>query len=113
MDIRCIFILVILVGILGCADVKTPTAQYALTHPLSTKTMAVLGTSKGDVIEDWGEPDQVIEMGVDDMGLEKEAWIYNAWFPNTPIDYRHLSRKKKIYFIGDHVTGFEDIEDTE
>lgn len=96
----------------GCADVGTPTVQYALTHPLSTKTMVTPGTSKGEVIEKWGEPSEIIEMGYDDRGLKKEAWIYEPWFPHAPLDYRHFSRKKRIYFIGDYVTGYEDIEDT-
>jgi hypothetical protein len=95
----------------GCTDVKTPTAQYALTHPLSTKTMVVAGTSKDEVLEKWGEPSEIIDMGFDDAGLKKEAWIYEAWFRHAPLDYRHFSRKKKIYFIGDYVTGYEDIED--
>ncbi len=69
--------------------------------------------SKNEVIEKWGQPDRIIEEGFDDMGLKKEAWVYDAWFPNTPIDYRHLSRRKKILFIGDYVIGLEDIEDKE
>lgn len=95
----------------GCADVKTPTAHYALTHPLGTKTMVSNGTSKDEVIEKWGEPSEEIDMGFDEMGLKKEAWIYEAWFPKAPLDYRHFSRKKRIYFIGDYVTGYEDMED--
>lgn len=106
-----LFLVLVIFLILGCADVKTPTAQYALTHPLSTKTMVVSGTSKEEVIEKWGEPNDVIEIGFDDTGLKKEAWIYEAWFPNMPLDHRHFSRRKKIYFIGDYATGYEDIED--
>ena len=111
MKIKLLSILAFFV-ILGCADVKTPTARYALTHPLSTKTMVSQGTDKDEVIEKWGQPSEIIYIGYDDMGLEKEAWIYEAWLPNTPLDYRHFSRRKKIYFTGDYVTGFEDIEDT-
>lgn len=95
----------------GCADVKTPTAHYALTHPLSTKTMVRSGTSKDEVIEKWGEPSEIIDMGYDDMDIKKEAWIYNAWFPRAPLDYRHFSRKKKIFFTGNYVTGYEDVKD--
>jgi len=95
----------------GCADVKTPSAHYALTHPLSTKTMVVPGTSKEEVIEKWGEPNEIVDVGVDDMGLKKEAWIYEAWFPGVPLDHKHFSRRKKIYFVGDHVIYYEDIED--
>jgi hypothetical protein len=94
----------------GCADIKIPGAHYAMTHPLSTKTMVSLGTSKDEVIEKWGEPNEVKNIGYDDMGLKKEAWIYNAWFHNTPLDFRHFSRKKCIYFTGSYVTGFEDID---
>lgn len=94
----------------GCTDVKVPTANYALTHPLSTKTMVSCGTTKTEVIEEWGEPFEKIDMGYDDTGLKKEAWIYEAWFPGTPLDYRHFSRKKKIYFTDNYVTGYEDIE---
>lgn len=108
-----LFLLLIIFAVSGCAEIQTPTPQYALTHPLGTKTMVTQGTPKGEVIEKWGEPDKIIEMGEDDMGIKKEAWIYEAWFQNAPLDYRHFSRKKKIYFTGDYVTGFEDIEDEE
>lgn len=94
----------------GCADIKAPTAHYAFTHPLSTKTMVINGTSKDEVIEKWGQPSDRKKLGYDDMGLEKEAWIYDAWFPHAPLDFRHFSRKKCIYFTGNYVTGFEDIE---
>jgi len=97
----------------ACADIKVPTAHYAITHPLSTRTMVVQGTSKPEVIEKWGEPSEIQELGYDDMGLKKEAWIYNAWFHNAPLDFRHFSRKKCIYFTGNYVTGFEDIDNAE
>ncbi|MFC1620983.1 hypothetical protein ACFL2G_01645 [Candidatus Omnitrophota bacterium] len=106
-----LFVILFAVVLSGCADVKTPTAQYALTHPLSTKTMVLSGTSKEEVIEKWGEPSDTIDMGFDDTGLKREAWVYEAWFPNVPIDHRHFSRRKKIYFVGNHVTSYEDIEE--
>ena len=108
-----IFLIMSILYLSGCADVKIPTAGYALTHPLSTESMVVPGTSKGEIIEKWGEPSDVIEAGFDDMGIKKEEWIYDAWFPNTPLDYRHFSRKKKIFFTGDYATGYEDIEEDE
>lgn len=103
--------LLIAVAVSGCTDIKTPTAHYAITHPLSTKTMVTPGTSKDEVREKWGDPSEIKEVGFDDMGLKKEAWIYNAWFPHTPLDFRHFSRKKCIYFTGSYVTGFEDIDE--
>lgn len=109
-------IFLIIAGVLflcGCADVKTPTAHYALRHPLSTKTMVVAGTSKEEVIEKWGEPSEIIDAGRDDMGIKKEEWTYNAWFPKIPFDHRQFSRSKKIYFTGDYVTGYIDIANRE
>lgn len=106
-------IILMVIGLMllsGCTDVKTPSAHYALTHPLSTKTMVVLGTSKEEVIEKWGEPNEIVDVGVDDTGLKKETWIYEAWFPGVPLDHKHFSRRKKIYFVGDYVTGYKDIE---
>lgn len=94
----------------GCADIKVPTTYYAVTHPLSTKTMVSQGSTKEEVIEEWGKPNEIKNIGYDDMGLKKEAWIYNAWFHNAPLDFRHFSRRKCIYFTGDCVTGFKDIE---
>ncbi|MBU1061575.1 MAG: hypothetical protein KJ957_03495 [Candidatus Omnitrophica bacterium] len=110
-SLKIFLVVIFILSLQACADVKVPTAEYALTHPLSTKTMVVPGTSKGEVLEKWGEPSDIIDEGYDDRGIKKEAWIYEAWFPNTPIDFRHLSRRKKIYFTGDFVTGHEDIED--
>lgn len=106
-----LFVLVVIFSIYGCADMIAPTAHYAVTHPLSTKTMVVQGTTKDEVREKWGEPSYVEELGFDDMGLKKESWTYNAWFPKTPLDYRHFSRRKCIYFTGNYVTGFKDIGD--
>ena len=108
-----LFLIVVLfaaVAIVGCADVKTPTAGYVLTHPLGTKTMVVSGTAKDEVLEKWGEPDQIIETGYDEQGLKKETWVYNAWMPYTPVDFRHLSEGKKIFFVGGYVTGYKDTE---
>lgn len=108
---KTILLMIAILCLSGCADIKTPTAQYALAHPLTTMSMVTAGTSKDEVLEKWGEPNEIIEMGYDDRGLKKEAWIYEPWFPHAPLDYRHFSRRKKIYFIGDYVTGYEDIED--
>lgn len=106
-----LFFMFIVFFMYGCADVKTPSAHYVLTHPLGTKSMVVPGTIKAEVIERWGDPDDIIDAGYDDMGIKKEEWVYEAWFPGTPLDYRHFSRRKKIYFTGDYVTSYEDIED--
>ncbi len=110
MTIRLLLILCIFV-LYGCSDIKMPSTEYALTHPLSTKTMVLRGATKNAVRAKWGDPSEIKDLGYDEMGLKKEAWIYDPWFRKAPLDYRNFSRKKCIYFIGDHVTGFEDIND--
>jgi hypothetical protein len=70
--------------------------------------MAVAGTSKDEILEKWGEPYDIIYLGEDEMGVPGEVWLYKAWFPGAPLDYRHFSRPKKIYFRGGFVTRMED-----
>ncbi len=94
-------------GVLGCTDVVTPTAHYALTHPWGTRTPVARGKSKAEILHKWGPPDLVVPRGTDELGLPKEEWIYRAK-TTLPIDYRNLSKTKRIVFTGDHVTGWED-----
>jgi len=94
-------------GVLGCADFVTPTGQYAMTHPWNTKAPILRGTSKAEVLEKWGRPDSVVPLGADELGLPKEEWIYQAK-ADVPIDYRYLSKTKRLLFTGDYVTGWKD-----
>ena len=100
-------ILGVVAGICGCTDFVTPTGQYAVTHPWDTGTPVSRGTSKAEVLAKWGQPDTVIPQGVDELGIPKEEWVYQAK-TNLPIDYRYLSKSKRILFTGDHVTGWKD-----
>ncbi len=97
----------LLVGVWGCADFVTPTGRYAVTHPWDVSAPISRGTSKAEILEQWGKPDTVIPHGVDELGLPKEEWVYQAK-ADLPIDYRYLSKTKRILFTGDHVTGWED-----
>lgn len=95
------------VAVSGCGDFVSPTGKYAVSHPWSTGTPISRGTSKAEVLESWGPPDAVIPRGVDELGIAKEEWVYQAK-ADLPIDYRYLSKTKRILFSGDHVTGWED-----
>lgn len=96
-----------IMGLAGCADFVVPTGRYAVTHPWGAGTPISRGTSKAEVREKWGPPDEVILQGVDEMGIPKEEWVYQAK-ADVPIDYRYLSRTKRILFTGDYVTGWVD-----
>jgi len=95
------------VGCAGCADFVSPTGHYAMTHPWNVGTPISRGTSKAEVLEKWGTPDSVIPHGVDELGIPREEWVYQAR-ADLPIDYRYLSKTKRIMFSGEHVTGWRD-----
>ncbi len=95
------------VGLLGCADFVVPTRQYAITHPWDTSPPISRGTTKNEVREVWGQPDAIIPRGVDEMGLSKEEWIYQAR-THVPVDIRYFCKTKRILFTGESVTGWVD-----
>ena len=97
----------LVLGANGCSDFVTPTGRYAMTHPWDVGGPIARGTSKAEIRAKWGDPDAVIPHGVDELGLAKEEWVYQAK-ADLPIDYRYLSKTKRILFTGDHVTGWED-----
>lgn len=97
----------VMVSHAGCGDFVAPTKQYAMTHPWDTGTPISRGTSKAEVLHKWGTPDAVIPHGVDELGLPKEEWVYQGK-ADVPVDYRYLSKTKRIFFTGDHVTGWQD-----
>ena len=94
----------------GCSDIETPTAKEALTHPLGTQPPFQRGTSKKEVLAYWGEPDQVVVHGVDELGLPKEEWIYTARLPGVPIDVRYVSKTKHLFFEGENLVRWETEE---
>ena len=99
--------LVLAAGAAGCADFVTPTGRYAVTHPWDTSTPVTRGTTKAEVREIWGPPDAVIALGVDELGLPKEEWIYHAR-TGIPVDIRYFSKSKYLIFTGESVTGWID-----
>ena len=104
---RLAVLLMVAGGLVGCADLVTPTGRYAVTHPWNVGPPISRGTSKAEVLEEWGPPDSVIPRGVDELGIPKEEWIYQAR-TEVPIDYRYFSKTKRIVFSGDAVTGWQD-----
>lgn len=98
------------VFITGCSEIETPTAQEALTHPLGTGAPFTRGTSREEVLEDWGAPDHVVPQGVDELGNTREEWIYKGRIPNLPIDYEYVSRTKHLFFEGRNLVRWETEE---
>lgn len=99
-----------LLGAAGCSEIQTPTAREAMTHPFGTGAPFVRGTTKAEVLADWGRPKHVVPHGVDELGSPREEWIYEGWLPGLPIDHEYLSRTKRLFFEGEHLNRWETEE---
>lgn len=84
----------------GCGEFAGPTSHDILTRPLGTSGPFKRGTPKEAVLEAWGQPDRVIQQGVDELGSVREEWVYTGRMPNIPIDYEYVSRTQRLFFEG-------------
>ena len=118
-NLRDCFVLLAVLGVLamtggiflsGCGDMQTPTAKEALRQPFGTGGPFDRGTTKNEVLAEWGNPDHVISHGVDELGNTREEWIYAGRIPNLPIDVEYVSRTKHLFFEGDHLVRWETEE---
>ena len=76
----------------GCSDFRAPTtAGEVITHPLGTQAPFQRGSSKSEVLAAWGNPDQVVPQGVDELGTRREEWVYRGRLPAIPIDSSSLT----------------------
>lgn len=94
-----LFLLLILF-IAGCAEIQPPNPIDVIASPFSSATNTRTGDTKDDVVSRWGEPDEKNDMGVDELGVKKEEWIYYGRYPMAPVDYQYLSKTKYLYFEG-------------
>lgn len=98
------------ISLTGCSEIETPTAQEALTHPFGTGAPFTRGTSREEVLDDWGPPDHIVPQGVDELGNTREEWIYKGRIPSLPIDYEYVSRTKHLFFEGRNLVRWETEE---
>jgi hypothetical protein len=91
---------------MGCAEIEPPSPDRILA-PWSGVPPVRLGESKDSVLDKWGEPDEIRQIGTDDIGLIKEEWIYYGRYPEVPVDYKYLSKDKRLIFTGESLTGYE------
>jgi len=92
--------------LLGCAEIEPPSPEKILA-PWSGVPTARLGESKDSIKDKWGEPDEIRQLGTDEIGLAKEEWLYRGRYPDVPVDYKYLSKTKKLIFTGDNLTAYE------
>lgn len=97
----------------GCADFVVPTAREAAEQPFGTGGPFVRGTTKDKVLDSWGPPDHIVYLGVDELGVPKEEWIYKGRLPNLPIDVEYVSRTKHLFFEGETMVRWKVEKPTE
>ncbi|MBI5124569.1 MAG: hypothetical protein HZA72_04040 [Candidatus Omnitrophica bacterium] len=92
--------------ICGCTLVETiPNPEEIIKNPLG-KTDLRVGMSKDEVEAKWGKPDEI--RTVEDKTRwsgPREMWVYRGQ-TGIPIDADYLSKTKKLYFDGSHLTDF-------
>lgn len=94
----------------GCGEFHALSPEEVLTHPFGTQAPFPLGASKRRVLADWGEPDEVIGRGVDELGNTREEWIYVGRLPAVPVDYGYVSQTKHLFFEGENLVRWKTAE---
>jgi len=99
------FVLLLGAGFLGAAGCGGG-AGNTFEH-FANVTPFPRGTSQDAVRAAWGEPDQIVPNGADELGEAKTIWVYTGRLPGVPLNYNYVSQTKKLYFDGDSLTRWE------
>lgn len=105
-----ILLFAIAISVAGCAEINPFEApSEVIKHPLGTESIKA-GSTKEEVIRDWGKPDIINKLGAQDQtGTLREEWVYKArQHTGIPIDSGYLSKNKYLYFDGNHLTLIAD-----
>lgn len=97
----------LVVCLFGCAEISPPSPAEVLTHPFG-KGPLELGMAKDEVLSMWGEPDDIVDMGTNELGAPCERWVYRARYPKIPVDAGLIRKTKYLYFEGEVLTKWED-----
>ena len=105
-----LFLIIITLSVMsyGCTLIEAiPQPDNILKYPLG-KTDLRIGMTKNEVEAKWGKPDEI--RTVEDKARWKDAreiWVYHAQ-TGIPIDADYLSKTRKLYFDGSHLTDIDD-----
>lgn len=97
--------LLLSIFIIGCAGIEPPHLAQRVLPPWSDGANVKLGENKDSVRDKWGEPDEIRYLGVDDVGLRKEEWIYRDRYPEIPMEGM-LFKGSYLIFTGDSLTSY-------
>ena len=90
----------------GCAGIEPPSPER-LMLPWNGALPLHLGDSNDFGLDNWGEPDLVIQIGVVGVGLVQEEWIYHGTYPVLEIESKILTKSESLIFTGDALTGYK------
>jgi hypothetical protein len=104
----CSIILILFAFILtGCAGLEAPNPER-FVPPWSGASALHLGDSKDYVIDQWGEPEHINQIGIDEVGLSIEEWVYSGRkLPVIEIEPKVLVKGENLIFTGRSLTGYK------
>jgi len=98
-------IVLMVMFVYGCAEIKPTDPIEAVTHPvIGVDSSLRPGMTKDEIKSEWGDPDQMIERGTNELGAPKVEWIYNGRYRGVPMDIKYLSKTKHMIFEGNVLT---------
>ena len=87
----------------GCSEFQSPSLDQAVHQPFGNAAPFKRGTTKAEILQEWGPPASVVNKGLDELGNVREEWIYIGMLPGLPIDQEYISRTKHLFFEGDNM----------
>ena len=103
-----VMILVMFLAVLffsGCAEIRPTDPIDAVGRPfVGGQEKGLIGYTKDELRAEWGEPDQIIEKGANELGAPKEEWIYRGRYRGVPLDVKYMSKTKHFIFEGNVLT---------
>ena len=104
----CALGIVVLLGIMGCAELITPDPNKPASHALGLGPIEI-GMTKDEIKSFWGEPDMVRDIAESrDKGpTQKEEWVYYGRVSQLPVNYGYLAKALHLYFDSKNLTGYK------
>ncbi|MDD5449768.1 MAG: hypothetical protein PHO42_04120 [Candidatus Omnitrophica bacterium] len=81
----------------------TAYAKVDKPKPMFCTPSISQGETKDSIKARWGEPDQVIQLAPDEIGLPREEWLYKSAPFGVLSGHSYVCKTQRLIFEGDHV----------